>query len=157
MLTKIADFIGGTLFKEVKDGIMSYFPPDMSEQQKAEIALKVDKLLLEKQMQANEYLRQSAVQLDKRIAEQEGTASDLKALPIIGRVVLFARGAQRPIWGFATLWMDTKWFFGDYTFNEQQQTALIVINILVLGFLFGERAIQNLTPLIVQVFGKKGG
>jgi len=136
---------------------MSYFPPDMSEQQKAEIALKVDKLLLEKQMQANEYLRQSAVQLDKRIAEQEGTASDLKALPIIGRVVLFARGAQRPIWGFATLWMDTKWFFGDYTFNEQQQTALIVINILVLGFLFGERAIQNLTPLIVQVFGKKGG
>jgi len=157
MLTKIADFIGGALFKEVKEGIMSYFPPDMSEQQKAEIALKVDKLLLEKQMQANEYLRQSAVQLDKRIAEQEGTASDLKALPIIGRVVLFARGAQRPIWGFATLWMDTKWFFGDYTFNEQQQTALIVINILVLGFLFGERAIQNLTPLIVQVFGKKGG
>ena len=156
MLTKIADFIGGTLFKEVKEGVMSYFPPDMSEQQKAEIALKIDKLLLEKQMQANEYLRQSAVQLDKRIAEQEGTASDLKALPIIGRVVLFARGAQRPIWGFATLWMDTKWFFGDYTFNEQQQTALIVINILVLGFLFGERAIQNLTPLIVQVFGKKG-
>jgi hypothetical protein len=52
--------------------------------------------------------------------------------------------------------MDARWFFeSGLTFSEQQQTALIVINVLVLGFLFGERAVQNLTPMIVQVFGKK--
>jgi hypothetical protein len=155
LLTKITDFVGGSLFKEIKEGVMSYFPPDMSPQQKAEVELNVERLLMEKQAKANEFLRQSATQLDKRIAEQEGTAGDLKTIPILGHIVLFARGAQRPIWGFATLWMDTKWFFGNYTFDEQQQTALIVINTLVLGFLFGERAVQNLTPMIVQVFAKK--
>ena len=134
---------------------MSYFPPDMSPQQKAEVELKVERLLMEKQAQANEFLQQSAAKLDKRIAEQEGTATDLKTIPILGHIVLFARGAQRPVWGFATLWIDTQWFFGSYTFDEQQQTALIVINTLVLGFLFGERAVQNLTPMIVQVFAKK--
>ena len=154
-LSKVTDFVGGSLFKEIKEGVMSYFPPDMSPQQKAEAELKVERLLMEKQAKANEFLRESAAQLDKRIAEQEGTAHDLKSIPVLGHIVLFARGAQRPIWGFATLWMDTQWFFGSYTFDEQQQTALIVINTLVLGFLFGERAVQNLTPMIVQVFGKK--
>jgi len=155
ILTKITDFVGGSLFKEIKEGVMSYFPPDMSPQQKAEAELKVERLLMEKQAKANEFLRQSAAQLDKRIAEQEGTAADLKTIPILGHIVLFARGAQRPVWGFATLWMDTQWFFGSHSFDEQQQTALIVINTLVLGFLFGERAVQNLTPMIVQVFAKK--
>lgn len=154
LLTKITDFVGGSLFKEIKEGVMSYFPPDMSPQQKAEAELKVERLLMEKQTQANEFLRQSAAQLDKRIAEQEGTATDLKAIPILGHIVLFARGAQRPIWGFATLWMDAQWFFGNFDFTDRQETALIVINTLVLGFLFGERAVQNLTPMIVQVFGK---
>lgn len=156
ILTNITNFVGGSLFKEIKEGIISYFPPDMSPQQKAETQLNIERFLMEKQVQANDALRESAAQLDKRIAEQEGTAKDLKSIPILGPLVLFARGAQRPVWGFATLWIDFKWFFAvGLTFDEQQQTALIVINILVLGFLFGERAIQNLTPMIVQVFGKK--
>ena len=50
--------------------------------------------------------------------------------------------------------MDNKWFFDVHDFSEQQQTAMIVINILVLGFLFGERTIKNLEPLIIKVFGK---
>ncbi len=32
--------------------------------------------------------------------------------------------------------------------------AMIVINVLVLGFFFGERALKNLMPMIAQVFGK---
>jgi hypothetical protein len=154
ILTKLTDFVGGSLFKEIKEGVMSYFPPDMSPQQRAEAELNIERLLMEKQTKANDYLRESAAQLDKRIAEQEGTAKDLKAMPLLGKFVLFARGSQRPIWGFATLWMDSEWFFGGHAFNEQQQTALIVINSLVLGFLFGERAVQNLTPMIVKVFAK---
>ena len=156
ILTKLTDFVDGSLFKEIKEGVMSYFPPDMSPQQKAEASLNIERMLMEKQAQTNKFLQDSATQLDKRIADQEGTAKDLKTIPILGPLILFARGAQRPVWGFATLWMDAKWFFEvGLTFSEQQQTALIVINVLVLGFLFGERAVQNLTPMIVQVFGKK--
>lgn len=154
ILSKLTDFVGGSLFKEIKDGVMSYFPPDMSEQQKTEAKLNIERMLMEKQAQANELLLKSTAQLDKRIAEQEGTATDLKALPVVGRLVLFARGVQRPVWGFATLWIDNQWFFGNYSFTDKQETALIVINVLVLGFLFGERTVQNLTPMIVQVFGK---
>jgi hypothetical protein len=153
LLSKVTDFIGGSLFKEIREGVTAYFPPDMSPQQKAEAEIKIQELLNQKQIEVNKALNEAATQLDKRIAEQEGTASDLKTIPILGPIVLFLRGLQRPTWGFLTMWMDTQWFFGTYVFTEQQQTAMIVINVLVLGFLFGERTIKNLEPLIVKVFG----
>jgi len=92
--------------------------------------------------------------LNQRIAEQEGTASDLKQLPIVGRIVLFLRGLQRPMWGLFVMYIDYEWFTKAPTYTEQQQSALIMINLLVLGFLFGERTITNLKPLIVEVFGR---
>lgn len=153
-LSKVTDFIGGSLFKELKDGVMAYFPPDMTPAQKMEAEIKIQQFLHQKELDANRILNESAQQLDKRIREQEGTASDLKAIPILGTLILFLRGVQRPLWGFATLYMDFKWFFEVHNFDEQQQTALIVINVLVLGFLFGERTIKNLEPLIIKVFGK---
>lgn len=153
-LSKLTNFVTGDLFKEIKEGVMSYFPPDMSPQEKAEAELKIQDLLHKKQLEANRVLADAAKQLDERIAEQEGTASDLKAIPIAGHLIIFARGCQRPVWGFATLWIDYKWFFGSEKFDEQQQTALIIINLLVLGFLFGERAIKNLEPIILRIFAK---
>lgn len=154
ILGKVASFIGGGLFKEVKETVMAYLPPNMTPQEKAEYELKVQELLHKKELEANKILENAAAQLDRRIAEQEGTAKDLAQIPILGRIVLFLRGLQRPTWGFATLYMDYLWFFGAYTFTDQQQTAMIVINMLVLGFLFGERTIKNLEPLIIKVFGK---
>jgi len=154
ILSKVADFVGGSLFKEIKEGVMSYFPPDMNPQQKADAELKIQEFLHQKQLDANKILNDSSEQLNKRIAEQEGTASDLKSIPVLGTLIIFLRGVQRPLWGFATLYMDNKWFFGgNLEFTEQQQTAMIVINVLVLGFLFGERTIKNLEPLILKVFG----
>lgn len=155
LLSKVADFVGGSLFKEIKETAMAYFPPDMTPQQKAEAELALTEALNERQLQANKMLTDAAAQLDKRISEQEGTAKDLAQMPILGRAILFLRGLQRPVWGFATLAMDWKWFFGTHTFTDQQQTAMIVINVLVLGFLFGERTIKNLEPLIIKVFAKQ--
>lgn len=154
ILATVTNFLGGSIFKEIKEGVMSYFPPDMSPKEKAEIELKVQGLLNEKQIQANKVLSDAANQLDKRISEQEGTASDLKSIPVLGTIIIFLRGVQRPAWGFATLFMDYKWFFEVRTLTEQQETAMIIINVLVLGFLFGERTIKNLEPLIIKVFSK---
>lgn len=152
-LSKITDFVGGGLFKEIKEGIMAYLPPDLSPTEKANIELNITKMLHEKEKEANRMLSEASTQLDNRIREQEGTASDLKTIPYIGALIIFMRGMQRPVWGYATLYMDFKWFFETRTFSEQQQTAMIVINVLVLGFLFGERTIKNLEPLILKVFG----
>jgi len=154
ILTTLTDFIGGSLFKEIKEGVLSYFPPDLTPQQKLEAELAMERFLSEKEIQTNKILTDAAAQLDKRIAEQEGTASDLKGIPVLGPIILFLRGLQRPAWGFGTMYMDNRWFFDTGSFTEQQQTAMIIINVLVLGFLFGERTIKNLSPLIVKVFAK---
>lgn len=155
-LKKVGDFITGGVFGEIKDTVMSYFPPDMNPKEKAEAELKIQEFLFSKEKEANRVLAEASASLDKRIAEQEGTASDLKSIPIIGTIIIFLRGLQRPVWGFATLYMDQQWFFGGNgtVFTEQQQTAMILINMLVLGFLFGERTIKNLEPLIIKVFAK---
>jgi hypothetical protein len=153
-LTKVADFVGGSLFKEIKEGVLAYFPPDMTPQQKAELELKVQQLLHEKELEANRIIEQSAAALDKRIAEQEGRAEDLLQLGWFGKLMIGLRGVQRPTWGFATLAMDWQWFFGTYDFDEQQSQALLVINFLVLGFLFGERTLMKLEPLLVKVFAR---
>jgi len=155
IFAKISNAIGGSLFGEVKEMITDYFPPDMNPQQKAELQEKLARLEMEKTNSINSALADAEKTLNQRIAEQEGTASDLKQLPVIGRVVLFLRGLQRPLWGFFAMYLDFFWFTTNPVFTEQQQTALIVINILVLGFLFGERTIKNLSPLIIKVFGGK--
>ena len=144
----------GPLFKTIKDGLMSYFQPDMSPQQKAELELRVGNLLHQKEVEMAKISNEAVESLNRRIKEQEGTAKDLLALPVLGRLVLFLRGLQRPAWGFATMYMDNKWFFGDGEFTERQQLAMIIVNTLVLGFLFGERAVKNLEPLIIKVFAK---
>ena len=154
LLSKVAEFVSGPLFVGLAGKIIDYFPRDMSQEEKLEMEIKLKSLLHEKEMMTHEVLNEAAIQLDKRISQQEGTASDLKSIPVLGSIMLFLRGVQRPAWGFGAMVMDYKWFFGAYTFNEQQQTAMIVINFLVLGFLFGERTIKNLEPLIIKVFAK---
>lgn len=154
-LAKATDFIGGSLFKEIKDGVMKYFPPRMTPQEKANFEIQMERLLFEKRIEANKVLTDAAITLDKRISEQEGTAKDLLSLPIIGRLVLFLRGLQRPAWGFFTMYADFIWFSSDKTYTEQQQTALIMINLLVLGFLFGERTVLNFKPFIMKWLSRK--
>lgn len=153
MLDKIGKFMSGGFFKSAKDTIMAYLPPGLTPQQKLEFELKFDALAAEKDAAADKALAESTEALNKRIAEQEGTASDLKSIPIFGTIVIFLRGVQRPAWGFYTMYLDWVWFSTVTDYSEQQQTALILINILVLGFLFGERTIKNLSPLIIKVFG----
>lgn len=155
ILSKVSDFVGGALFKEIKNTVMAYVPPKLTAVEKQELEIKISKYLLSKELQISRELGKASEQLDKRIAEQEGTASDLKSIPILGPIMLFLRGCQRPLWGFFTMYMDYEWLLGAKSFSEQQNTAMIVINILVLGFLFGERTIKNLEPLIIRVFSKQ--
>ncbi len=99
-------------------------------------------------------------QFNKRINQHEGTAADLKTMPVLGRLMLFLRGCQRPVWGFGVLYMDVMLIVKDAQLPEGNYFGLmmLIINLLVLGFLFGERAVLNLQPLILRivdsVFGK---
>ena len=155
MLDKIASLFGGGLAETVMDGIKSYFPPDMSDEQKANVNLKIQQIELQKQIELNKAISEAEQAINDRISQHEGTAKDLQALPFVGRVIVFARGCQRPLWGFGVMWADLQWFSGQWSdLSQRQESALWLINLLVLGFLFGERAVKNVAPLISQVMKK---
>lgn len=156
--SKLIDGFSGGTIGALADVAEKYFPPSMSDKEKADLKLAIRQ---EESQQRNEMLKLANEQdreFNNRIKQLEGTASDLKALPIVGPIILFARGCQRPAWGFVTMLIDYQvlskaW---DVSGDEQLKALVFAINLLVLGFLFGERAVQNVTPLLAQYFGKKG-
>lgn len=153
---KIASMFGGGLVDSVLDTVKAYFPPGMTPQQEAELRLNIERMAFEKQKQADAMLADAERQVTERISLLEGTATDLRAVPIVGPLMLFMRGIQRPVWGFAVLYADMMWFSGKWgQMSTQQESALWVINLLVLGFLFGERAVANLAPIISEVMSSK--
>lgn len=154
-LNKITDMVGGSLFKEIKETAMAYFPPDMNPEQRAAAELALEKVANKKEIDLLNAANEAQKQFDNHIASHEGTASDLKTIPYIGGLVIFLRGVQRPLWGFGTFWMDLEWLFSDKVFTETQEYTLLFINLLVLGFLFGERALKNLEPLIARLLDRK--
>ncbi len=144
----------GGLADTLYDVVKTYFPPDMSAGEKSKVMLQLQQLEMQKKQQAGRALLEAEQAITARISALEGTARDLKSLPIIGRLVIFARGCQRPVWGFFTLYLDYQWFTR-WDLTEQQQSALMVINLLVLGFLFGERAMKNVAPYLVDAIHKR--
>ena len=152
ILGKIGDVLTGGLADTAFDAIKTYLPPDMSEEDKAKMKLQLEKLEMEKRAQANEATAEAEARVNERVRQYEGTASDLKSMPILGPVMLFLRGSQRIVWGFAALYLDYMWFTQWTTLTDRQETALIVVNTLVLGFLFGERAVKNVTPMLKDAF-----
>lgn len=156
-LEKLTDIVGGSLFKEAKEVIMAYWPPEATPEKRLELQAKLNEIELLKTRQIDQAIADAETRLTERIAMTEGSAQDLRAIPGVGPVVLFLRGLQRPIWGYATLYGDAMWFMGRWQLSQQQESALWVINFLVLGFLFGERAIQNVAPLIGEIMAKRTG
>jgi hypothetical protein len=135
--------------------VKSYFPPSMTETEKAELSIKIKNAEASRDIKLQQLVNESTQQFNDRTKQMEGTASDLKTIPYVGGFIIFLRGCQRPLWGFATLYFDNKWLFSTQEFSDRQEMAFIVINVLVLGFLFGERAVKNLMPLIMKVLDKK--
>jgi len=174
LISGIVNVVKGDGIKSATDFINTRWPPDMSEEQKAQIELQLKEFdAKQKELEHNRELamlekaHEADSEFNQRIKDMEGTASDLKTIPIIGSLIIFLRGVQRPLWGYCTLIMDFMVFSGKWTIVLTTASGitplgfiLIIINFLVLGFLFGERAIKNVTPvlmpLIESVWGRKG-
>jgi hypothetical protein len=149
----------GGLAETVLDAVQAYFPPNMSAEDKARMKLSLDRVALEREKALNDAIAESERAINERIADYEGTAADLKVMPILGPVMIFARGAQRPLWGFATLYIDFMVFSKSWELERGTTTesAFWVINLLVLGFLFGERAIKNILPFVSTALRARNG
>ncbi len=152
-LGKLAKTLTGGLAEEIFSTVKDYFPPSMSEKEKSQVQMALQNLQDKREARAEQATSEAAQEFNQRIKDLEGTAADLKVIPVLGPIIIFLRGCQRPVWGFLCMYLDFKWF-SSWELTEQQQTAMIVINLLVLGFLFGERTVKNLMPLIVKIWGK---
>ena len=153
----IIDKFGGGIIKEGFDIVKSYFPPSMTDKEKGDAQLAYERFVHEKQKESNTLALEVDKEFNQRIKDMEGTAADLKTIPILGSTIIFIRGAQRPIWGCFTLYADYMAFskMWDLSDAPELRAMLLAINILVLGFLFGERAIKNILPFLKEFMGKK--
>jgi len=82
LLDKITDFVGGGLFKEAKELIKDYWPPDLSPEKRAELEFKLNELESEKEIKLAE-LTQAQLQTeadDKKNARAEHKLSLMPAM-----------------------------------------------------------------------------
>ncbi|WP_417656173.1 hypothetical protein [Pseudidiomarina aestuarii] len=155
-LTKVKNFLTGGLGEKIVEGIQAYFPPSMSESEKANLQLAIKQITHQHEVELQQLAAEQDQEFNDRIRDLEGTARDLTQFGWLGRIVVFLRGCQRPIWGGLVMYIDVMWFSGSWpTMTKQQESALWIINLLVLGFLFGERAVKNVMPLIIEMIAKR--
>ena len=156
----ITNFLTGGLGGKIADKVMAQFPDKLSEADQAAIRAAVVQATREHELKLLELAREQDEEFNTRIKEMEGTAKDLQQFGLFGKIIVFLRGAQRPIWGYTVMLMDVMVFSGKWNLAELSQTvgnttvgtniesAFWLINFLVLGFLFGERAMKNVLPLM---------
>jgi len=149
--------ITGGFGSKLVDTVRDYFPPSMSEAEKRELALRIEAAARSHELALMEAAHQAEAEFNGRIKDLEGTAADLKTIPVMGPVILFLRGCQRPAFGFFTLIMDWLVFSGAWTIpsDTRLESAFFAVNLLVLGFLFGERAVKNVMPLFEKMMERK--
>jgi hypothetical protein len=162
IFTKIIDFLSGGFGGKIVDAVLKQLPEEMTEEQKAKISMAINQASHEQGLKLLKLAQQEEKMFNDRIALLEGTSSDLKSSGILGKAVLFLRGLQRPVWGYSVLIFDIMIFSGRWRFPDTNTIGLDyasvfwVMNFLVLGFLFGERALMNVIPLIKSLKSIQG-
>ena len=174
-MNKVIALITG-LPDKIVDALAGMLPDTMSDAEKANATVKVQQAAHKHTVDLLDAAKEQEAEFSKRIGELEGTAKDLLAAGRLGRAVLFLRGLQRPLWGYAVLVLDFMVFSGNWDVKLHDKVvkandaadAVVsagldiemvfwTINLLVLGFLFGERAVKNVLPMVREMRAAKGG
>lgn len=153
ILDALTNVATGGLGQAILSAVEKYLPPDVSPEQRENFRLAAENIELQRARDFAAAQADAERVLNERISMYEGTASDLRQMPVVGPAMLFLRGAQRPAWGIATLILDYEVFSGAWQLADGvPSNCFWLINFLVLGFLFGERAMMNVLPLMKQLF-----
>lgn len=146
LLSNLAGMVTGKLPSLIADAIHSVLP--LSPEDRAKVDAAVTAAAHEHEIALLRAMGDAEQQLTVRIAKLEGTAADLKGMPILGPIMLFLRGAVRPLFGSAMLVWDWQVLSGHWQVPDAE--LFRVLNILVLGFYFGERALKNVLPSLAS-------
>ena len=87
LLTKLTEFVGGSLFKEAKAIINEYWPPDVSPEKRAEFEMRMQELEARKQAEAQQI---ALDQLKTELADTQDArrAHQLSNMPALITVML---------------------------------------------------------------------
>lgn len=131
-------------------------PGSVTKEQETKLKASIEKEVHRQELEMIQVLSMIQTGYQNFVKEMEGTAKDLLKLPVLGRIMLFVRGSQRPVWSVVTLIMDINVFSGNWVLPKDTpvEAAFYLLNLLVLFFIFGERAIINIMPLVERLFDK---
>jgi len=156
LVSGVKTLLTGQVGKRIEGILDRIVPEKLSEAEKAQIRMEISEIEHEQQMEVLSMIQSETAEFNQRIKDLEGTAKDLSQFGFFGRVIIFLRGVQRPLFGFGVFIWDWFYFSEPADFTSEQSKLLFVVNLLVLGFLFGERAVKNVAPIIGTVLaGKK--
>lgn len=100
------------------------------------------------EMQAEMFVAQQSLAEDSAfrsfVQEYEGAAKDISHIPVVGPLLTLLRAAIRPVFTMLVGYLDWIYFTAAVAdWSEDQAALLKAINIIVLMFWFGERAVKN--------------
>lgn len=143
---------GEGIVSKVLDKVSDYIP---SKEAKARLEADLRTIAHDQELELIKAELTAQNEFNNRIKDLEGTAADLNQAGWIGRIVLFLRGAQRPVWGWGAMYFDFLYFTSRVELDAEGKQLLYLINALVLSFLFGERAFTNIAPMIKGMIEKR--
>lgn len=126
----------------IEKGLDKFVADKMSEADKEELKFKLKAFMV-----------QSAITEDKNfrdfVLDFEGRAKD------IPKTLVWLRSAIRPAFTILIGYTDYLYFKPGVTFTDEQSALLYAVNIIVLGFWFGEKALQR--SGIIEIIKSRGG
>lgn len=156
IIEKLLGAFTGGMGGRVMDIVDRQFPGKLSPQEKAELKLAFDRLEHEQEKELNKAAQEASEALNRRVSEYEGTAADIKSMFVVGPLIILIRSMFRPLASYTTIYLDFVYFTsGGAKFPEGSDGLLLAINLIVLGFWFGERTIKNLMPLFMAWMDKR--
>lgn len=154
----VAGLVTGGLSDRVLEIVEGVTGGSVPPEKRAELKMALDAEITKRQQIANDAANDAERNITERAKELEGTATDLLQAGMLGRAVIFIRGAIRPTVTIGLGYVDVMVFSNRWQLvpDSGVESAFWIVNVVVFGFWFGERALQNAAPMVAQIMGKKG-
>lgn len=120
----------GSIADTIKTGLDKFLPDKMSEAEKATLGNQMQQFIIDQGIRADGAFREF-------VLDYEGKASDLP------KGLLWLRSSIRPLFTVAVAYWDWLYFSDAVVWPVEKVSMLKAINLIVLIFWFGDRAIQR--------------
>ena len=152
---KIVGALSGNLGSNILKGVKHFFPASMTAVEKGALELKIMEVSQTQEILLLKYAQDAQSEFNDRIKAMEGTAAEIKSIPLVGPAIIALRSVLRPLISIFVIVLDYQIFSGAWSWNTELKPVFVALNVLVLGFWFGERMVKNVMPLFVKFMESK--